>query len=156
MDGYSPQEVLTAVKRALWVVNEDDRVNITQVDLTLKTHVEAEAGFELKVPFLSNIEFSAGGKESVAQTIELTLAPSDLNVETAALDDRLKASIEEMIKTVKAMVEVASDGQAGRPLLFKNGAATVEFVFDAGGTIKLVFHADLRANYANTVKITFG
>ncbi|ASN83420.1 hypothetical protein [Deinococcus ficus] len=154
-NGYAPKDVLIAVKRALWTVQDNDRVTITQVDLTLKTQKEAGAGFALKVPFLSDVELSAGATETTTQTIRLSFTLPEREMDLMLKKPALQESLEQVIATVKAMVDVASDGKHGKPILFKDSTATVEFVFDARGEAKLFFHAGLKANYANSVSLTF-
>ncbi|ACO47933.2 hypothetical protein DEDE109153_09105 [Deinococcus deserti] len=153
MNGYEPLEVVKAVKRALWDVS-NQRTPITQVDLTLKTLQEQGAGFSLKVPWLSDIEVSAGAKESMTQTINLSLTLPDELLDAASTE--LQQAVVAMVGTFNAMLDVATDGEHGKPLLFRDGTAAVEFVFDQQGQIKLIFNAGLRANYANTVKVKFG
>lgn len=74
------------------------------------------------------MKVSAGAKESMTLASNRSLTLSDELLD--ARSNELQQAIVAMVGTFNAMLIVATDGEHGKALLFKDGTTEVELVFD--------------------------
>lgn len=158
--GVPVSSLVDAVKAAvrdagISTVDQDRRVRVTAVQLTLNAIATTSAGakLEFKIPFLGmNVKFGSTLTTRDTHTIDITLVPPDLAQAHEIRDASVDQVLVEAIETILAVLADAAGGED--PFVLKESTVELSFALTEDGSISLGLDAETKDELTHKLKVT--